>query len=154
MDSEKRILFLSRIRLVSLPIFFLLLAWSVFAFLANPYVPRVRPPLARKDIGAAIAYKARPLLDDCLRVMQSREMFKPSVLYETKKSEVVNVLGDLSFLGVMRSGDSIQALIMNKKSMQSSFYTQGQILNDLEIKEIQEDKITFRHGEETLELIR
>jgi hypothetical protein len=81
-------------------------------------------------------------------------MFKPSIIYETKKSEVTNVLGDLVFLGVMRDGANIQALIQNKKSGQSSFYTPGQALDDLAIQEIKDDKVVFKHGEETLELVR
>jgi hypothetical protein len=101
-----------------------------------------------------IAYKPVLPLDSYLGVIRSREMFKLSIVYETKKSEVINVLGDLIFLGVVRDGSAIQACIMNKKSGQSSFYKPGQALEELEIQEIAEDKVVFKHGEEILQLSR
>jgi hypothetical protein len=81
-------------------------------------------------------------------------MFKPSIIYVTNKDAVTNVLGDLVFLGVVRNGASIQALIQNKKTGVSSFYAPGQALEELEIQGIQADKVVFKHGEETLNLVR
>ena len=154
MDKEAKIFLLRRIRVVGLPLFLVLAAWFAWALAGDPYGLHGRPPALRRAVASAIEIRPRPPLEDCLQVAQAREMFKPSILYETKKNETVNVLGDLSFLGVVRSGGTVQAFIMNKKSGQSAFYVKGQTLEDLEIQEIQEGKVIFKHGEEMLDLVR
>ena len=154
MDKQIWMRLLLRTHTVGLPAFLLLSAWTLFALLGDPYALQRQPGAARQRFAPEIAYKPHPPVEEYLRVVRSREMFKPSIIYETKKSEVTNVLGELVFLGVVRDGANIQALIQNKKSGQSSFYSSGQALEDLEIQEVRDDKVVFKHGEEVLELVR
>lgn len=154
MDSEKKILMLRRVRLLSLPLTALLLAWFVWGFVGDLYAVHARPIHAGAAGAEDLPTQARQPLEAYLAVLGQRTMFRPSVLYETKKNEVVNVLGDLKFLGTIRDGGGLRAFILNSKSGMSAFHAKDERLEDLQIQEIREDRVIFRHGEETLELAR
>lgn len=154
MDKWTKISLLTKVQAMAVPLFILLGVWTGYALWGDPYRLHARPISVRPHFATGIEYKTNRPLEEYLPVVKSREMFKPSIIYETKKSEVTNVLGDLAFLGVVHDGANVQALLQNKKSGQSSFYSKGQTLDDLVIQEVRDDKVIFKHGDEALELIR
>ncbi|MEN6626640.1 MAG: hypothetical protein ABFD69_10470 [Candidatus Sumerlaeia bacterium] len=108
--------------------------------------------------------RAVPNLDDAptdlpdvqkyLSIAQGREMFKQSVVYETKKGPTVNILEGIQFLGVTKRGQSVRAVLFNSKTGVSSSYAPGEMMGDLKIDEIRDDRVILSHGAEKLELIR
>lgn len=95
-----------------------------------------------------------PAVQKYIVAAQQREVFKQSVIYETKKGPAVNILDGIQFLGVTMRGDSIRAVLFNSKTGTSSSYAPGEMMGDLKINEIRADRVVFSHGAETLELIR
>lgn len=149
-----RILFLQRARLICLPVLALMLVWTVWATFGDLYEVHLQPTRRRLTNGRGIDIGPRKPLNVYLSAMRQREMFKQSVMYEVKKSEVVNILEGLTFLGIISEADKSRAFILNTKTGQSSLYSQGENIEDLTIKEIHPDRLVLEHGEEVLELIR
>jgi hypothetical protein len=145
---------LRRIRAILTPVFVLLLLWFFWGAVGGLYT--VRPRATRRDTGgvADVARKGLRPIDDYLASMARREMFKQSVIYETKEKEVVNALGDLQFLGVVTDKGVSRAFIMNTKTGQTATFSVGENVDDLKIDKIQSDRVVFSHGKERLELIR
>ena len=154
MNDEMRTRILRWISRIGWPVFGILLALLLWAALGEPYAVTPQstrlPQLDERDFSSG---PSQPL-PAYLEAVQRREMFRQSVIYEVKKKNVVDLLGGLSYLGVVQQGGTKRAFITNTKSGQSTFYSVNEALGDLEIQAIQEDRVIFRHGNETLELIR
>jgi hypothetical protein len=153
MDNDVRGNVLRWTSRIGWPVFGALLALLLWAAVGNPYTV-VPQPTRLPPVDPDIAPRAREPLSAYLGVVRRREMFRQSVVYEVKKKEVANIVGDLVFMGTVQQGDRKRAFILNKKSGQSAFYAVGEVVGDLEIKEIRDDRIVFGHGNETLELLR
>jgi hypothetical protein len=95
-----------------------------------------------------------PAVQKFIEVAQQREMFKQSVVYETKKGPTVNMLEGIQFLGTTKRAGTIRAILFNNKTGLSSSYASGEMMGDLKISEIRSDRVVLTHGSENLELIR
>lgn len=153
MDNRKTYYILQRTEQISIGLAVLLLCGILSAFLIN-WGGRHEPRHSGHSLGPALSSLKRPPLEEYLAVLGRREMFKESLIYETKKPEVVNALGDLVYLGMIQDKQSPRAFIMNTKSKQSAIYSSGEAIEDLQILEIRNDRIRFQHGSEVLDLIR
>jgi hypothetical protein len=144
---------LPQIRISLLVCFSLSAVWFLVAVLGDVYMVRPQPLRTQPPSQTGLDYGPRKPLADYLSVTR-REMFKQSVLYETKAKEVINILGDFIFLGVIREGDVLRAFVLNTKTSQSTIYSVGQTIGDVQIQEIREDRLILTHGSETLELAK
>lgn len=154
MTKETKLKYLRRFRFISLPAVVLLVGWFTMGAVGHLYTVRARPVRLADSRISLFDYGKRPSLENYLSVIRQRTIFKQSVIYETRTKEVTNALGDLAFSGVVRQGQKLRAFISNKKTSQSSLYSVGETVGDLEIQEIRDDRVIFRHGDESLELIR
>jgi len=86
--------------------------------------------------------------------LSRREIWKRSVVYETKSATVVDELGSLAFLGIVMEDQQERAFLLNRITGVSSLYERGDQVGDLRLEKISADRLTFTHGNETLELAR
>ncbi|MCE5231225.1 hypothetical protein LLG95_16740 [bacterium] len=128
-----------------------LLVWGSAGNLYQVKSSPLRRPVANLDDPQGDAV---PDVQKYIGVAQQREMFKQSVIYETKKGPAVNILEGIQFLGVTKHGASIRAILFNSKNGISTSYAPGEMIGDLKINEIRTDRVVLSHGAETLELIR
>ena len=152
MNSRKKTLILDRSRRVGLLLNVGLALWLVWAVAGDAYLVRLSGSPTRDADRVKIQFGDVPSLDSVLNTMRQREVFRQSVFYETKKTDVADSLGDLVFLGTVQSGDTVRAFIRNNKTQQSSMYSAGETIDDITIKEIRPDCAIVVHGEETVEL--
>jgi hypothetical protein len=145
---------LLRFRLSSFICFFLLLVWLLLAVFGDIYLIRPQALRALPAQKTGIDYGQRKPVGEYLSLVGRREMFKQSVLYETKSKEVVNALDGFVFIGVMGEGKTLQSFILNSKTNQTDICKVGDNIGDCKIQEIREDAVIVIHGEETLELRR
>ncbi|MEQ8819166.1 MAG: hypothetical protein RLY93_02905 [Sumerlaeia bacterium] len=143
---------LKRTRVILILLCLAALGWMVYALTAEPYriragsAPYPPPPdVSKRYVPKALNEYAAPL--------RQREMFRQSLLYETRRTEVVNVLGSFQFLGVSGKGPAAKAFIYNKESGQSALYGVGELLGDLTVEAVRDDRVVFSHQGERLELV-
>jgi hypothetical protein len=153
MDNLNKFAILQRAEKTALLFAILLLLIMLYILLLEWMGSRHAGRLVESGYPTLVVKKPQPI-DHYLNTLSRREMFKASVLYETKKPETVSVLGDLVYLGAIREKGVPRAFIMNNKSKQSSIYGKGESIDDLQITDIADDRVTFQHGSETLQLVR
>jgi len=146
--------FVLRVRNILVLSFLSLLGWQLWALTGIPYRDRVMTRKNTDVYSIPVQDRSPKPLPELLGVASSREMFKPSVFYATKEAVKVDILANLVFLGVVQQGKERRAFIQNTETKQANLYSKGDMLGDIQIQEIQDDRVILAHGEEKLELMK
>lgn len=112
---------------------------------------------AKEEKGEELAVTSRPL-SYYTDVISGRQIFKVVEAPVQKqagpakpKITLSQLLGGYTFVGII-FGDVPQAIVEEKKSGQSFYLTEGQMLGEIKIDKIEEGKITVTYEEETMDV--
>ena len=122
----------------------------------QPGVPETADYATIKDKKPVKQDERNASFDDYQKLINAKPIFAPPVTNTGKAAvqeglDLIDVSKDLRLVGTI-PGDIPQAIIEDKKNNQTLFLTEGEIVNNIEVKSILTGKVILVYNEETITL--
>jgi hypothetical protein len=156
-NKVKYIILVNKILLAGLFFAFVYMITNwVFPFKAKNKIGERTDTGIKEGVGEEITEGSHPVqyYEDSMNKRQLFKIFetpKPKPVEQKPKVTLQQVLSGYTFVGII-FGDSPQAIVEDKKSGQSYYLTEGQMLGEIKIEKVEQGKVTVSYGEETMSI--